>query len=295
MEGCGCSLASFLLVALLRHLWKFWDTYEVIYLCGGHTFSRSARVKHFECLIPSLFSSSSSSRDLLAGGRSSSHSSSWYAPLVSIVSGRKSCTPPWLPAFRMSTRDCSLEVDARLPVSELWEGLVGNMSWKDGMKTCQLPCAYNLVALTWDTAVLDTLAIVSPLLSAVVLWALTFTPCGEGSHMGAVMDLLYKPLVTLWPTGLLRCGGLIYCCWYGSPAIGPITNGCWTALLLLRLSGGPGLTIVLGPCVGGMGAKRGGPGCAMNGHGQNWGCPWTPLKAALGNVPHWPDSGGCVP
>ena len=72
MEGCGCSLASFL-ITLLRHLsdWSF-----------------------------------------------------WYAPLGSMVTGRKSCTPPWLPAFRMSTRDCSLEVDARLPVSDLWVGLV---------------------------------------------------------------------------------------------------------------------------------------------------------------------------
>ena len=36
----------------------------------------------------------------------------------------------------------------------------------------------------------------------------------------------------------------------------------------------------------------------MNGHGQNWGCPWMPPKAALGSVPHWPAivfSGGCVP
>ena len=41
------------------------------------------------------------------------------------------------------------------------------------MKTCQLLCVYNLVALT---AVLGALAIV---LSAVVLWTLTFTPYGE--------------------------------------------------------------------------------------------------------------------
>ena len=35
--------------------------------------------------------------------------------------------------------------------------------------------------------------------------------------------------------------------------------------------GGPGLTIVLGPCVGGMGTKHGGLAYAMNGHGQNCG------------------------
>ena len=32
---------------------------------------------------------------------------------------------------------------------------------------------------------------------------------------------------------------------------------------------GPALTIVLGPCVGGMGVKHGGPAYVMNGHGQN--------------------------
>ena len=32
--------------------------------------------------------------------------------------------------------------------------------------------------------------------------------------------------MTLWPTGLPHCGELTQCCWYSSPAIGPITNGC---------------------------------------------------------------------
>ena len=78
--------------------------------------------------------------------------------------------------------------------------------------------------------------------------------------MGVVIDLLYKPLVTLVTNRSPHHGGLAQCCWYSSPAIGPITNECWAALVLLSASVGswcPGLIIVLGPCVGGMGAKHG--------------------------------------
>ena len=76
--------------------------------------------------------------------------------------------------------------------------------------------------------------------------------------MGVVIDLLYKPLVTLVTNRSPHHGGLTQCYWYSGPAIGPITNECWAVLLLLSASVGlwnSCLIIVIGPCVGGMWCK----------------------------------------
>ena len=112
------------------------------------------------------------------------------------------------------------------------------------------------------------------------------------------MDLLYKPLVTLWPTGLLHCGGLTYCCWYGSSAIGPITNGCLNCVAIPEIVRGPWSHNCARSLCGWHGRETWRSWTIMNDHGQNWDCPWMPPKAALGNVSHWPAmvfSGGCVP